>query len=65
MKEYVFCSQGVKEDVATLQQNLDNIDEIIDLILRSAEKTAAERITTEVDGLKKRWAAIIQVGYLI
>ena len=46
----------------TLQQNLDNIDEITEQILRNAEKTITENITTEVDDLKKRWAGIIQVS---
>ncbi|KAK2181696.1 hypothetical protein NP493_384g04000 [Ridgeia piscesae] len=55
-------SQGVKEDVQTLQQNLDNIDEITELILLNAEKVITAKITTEVDDLKKRWAGIIQVS---
>jgi len=54
--------QGVKEDVQTLQQNLDNIDEITELILLNAEKVITAKITTEVDDLKKRWAGIIQVS---
>lgn len=51
-------NEGVKEDIRTLQENLDNVNEIIADLVEIADNDFTERLTKEVDELNSQWESV-------
>lgn len=54
--------QAVQEDIKTLQENVNNINELCKQLLVEAEPNFGERLLTEVNSLNEKWAQTVKLA---
>ncbi|XP_063403799.1 dystrophin-like isoform X1 [Mytilus trossulus] len=55
-------SNGVQEDIKTLQQNVNNINDLCKQLLVEAEPNFGERLVTEINSLNEKWAQTVKLA---
>lgn len=59
---FLFTLQGVQEDIKTLQQNVNNINDLCKQLLVEAEPNFGERLLKEVNNLNEKWAQTVKLA---
>ena len=61
-KPVISPPQGVQEDIATLQVNVENINEISKLFLDEAEPEHRDKVAEEVADLNTKWQHVLNLS---
>ncbi|KAK3089530.1 hypothetical protein FSP39_004327 [Pinctada imbricata] len=55
-------SNGVKDDIKTLQKNVDNVNSLSEKLTENAEPQFAKTLATEVSTLNKKWDNVVTLA---
>ncbi|XP_061169275.1 dystrophin-like isoform X1 [Saccostrea echinata] len=55
-------SNGVKDDITTLQQNVNNIKDLCDQLTEDAEPKFTQKMTQEVTSLNEKWSKVVNLA---
>jgi len=62
LKAQIQESDGVQDDIQTLEPNLDNIHDIAKHVASESEPTFAEELQDQVDSINKRWTHVLELA---
>lgn len=54
--------QGVKDDIGTLQQNVNNIQDLCNQLTEDADPKFGQKITQEVTSLQEKWNKVVTMA---